>query len=1012
MNMNASCSKISCVFVLVSLCSFYSLFAQGSGSMKGRVLDKDNGEPLIGTNIVIQNTSLGVAADIDGKFYLPTIPVGTWTVKVSCLGYMAVTREITMTAGVTIEQEFRLKPQAIMGEEVVVTVQARGQNAAINQQLTSERIANIVSSARIQELPDANAAESIGRLPGVSLLRSGGEATQVVIRGLEPKYSTITIDGIALPSTSSSVHSNDLSVSLSSSFANSGDRSTDLSMISSTSLEGIEVFKTVTADMDAAVIGGTVNFDIRHAKSSSEDLPLVSFLAQGAYKGMLNSYRDYKFVGSVEKRFFSDKFGVFVQGIAQRQNLTSDQLSAYYYADNLNTLKNPDTIAMGYTSLSFVPTIQKRYDGTVTLDYKLPDGELSLLTLASRGTTTTEQHSEQYPVANAPNYKDVIVFGISLETTDLDVISNILRYKQIFGSLKIEAKLSNAYSDNVSPYGWYMDFQQLGSGTHNIPTSLTPSAVALWGQNLIDTSQMKWIGDKAWSSFTKQDDQQISLDVENKFNFSDLVSLAVKVGGMYKYTIRYYNYDQAEGDLSISTGTPQIGARAYIVQQLPWLQYAPYNLDPSGNSKFNYSGFYDSGLNFGEFLNGEYSMHSAVKTNVIDNIMHILKDYRSGVTSSGDHAVLDPDYVQSMANDYSGHESRSAFYLMATLNVGQSLSIIPGVRYQELRTSYTATQFLGYNEANISVAYPHSTVTAENRYRYWLPDISIKFNPLEAIGIRASYTNTIAYPDFKSFIPILYINNSTHVITYNNTNLMPERAKNYDVQVSLHNNNIGLFAVGLFLKKIDDEIYNPGALFLDTLMVKAYGFPSSGTSVCTLYTYINNPFQVKVWGIETEWQTHFWYLPGPLGNLVMNVNYTHLFSQGTFSKRMLIPISKSKNRIVDTLYNDGLYQQPTDVANLSIGYDYKKFSILASMIYQSKVFNQPNFYWTLRSDKTKYLRWDIVVKQGLPWYNLEVYFDLNNLNKEADIYAIRKNGFPLSENSYGLTADLGVRWSL
>ena len=61
-------------------------------------------------------------------------------------------------------------------------------------------IVNIVSRARIQELPDANAAESVSRLPGVSLIRTGGEGSKVVIRGLSPQYNQITIDGVELPS--------------------------------------------------------------------------------------------------------------------------------------------------------------------------------------------------------------------------------------------------------------------------------------------------------------------------------------------------------------------------------------------------------------------------------------------------------------------------------------------------------------------------------------------------------------------------------------------------------------------------------------------------------------------------------------------------------------------------------------------------------------------------------------------------------------------------------------------
>jgi len=134
---------------------------------------------------------------------------------------------------------------------------------------------------------------------------------------------------------------------------------------------------------------------------------------------------------------------------------------------------------------------------------------------------------------------------------------------------------------------------------------------------------------------------------------------------------------------------------------------------------------------------------------------------------------------------------------------------------------------------------------------------------------------------------------------------------------------------------------------------------------------------------------------------VLNVNYTHIFSDATFNKTRMT--NARVPQPVDTSYTDKLYQQPTDVVNLSVGYDYKKFSILASMIYQSQVFNQPNFWWMLRSDKATYLRWDIVIKQGLPWLNMEIYCDANNLNNATDLSIIRKNDLPISENSYGLT---------
>jgi len=145
-------------------------------------------------------------------------------------------------------RNFQLTGQAILGDEVIVTAQARGQNAAITQQLNSNTISNIVASDRIKELPDASAAESIGRLPGVSIDRYNGEATGIAIRGLAPKYNTVTVNGVTLPATDRE------------------NRSVDLSLISSNLLDGIEVKKANTPDMDADALGGTI--DLRFKRST------------------------------------------------------------------------------------------------------------------------------------------------------------------------------------------------------------------------------------------------------------------------------------------------------------------------------------------------------------------------------------------------------------------------------------------------------------------------------------------------------------------------------------------------------------------------------------------------------------------------------------------------------------------------------------------------------------------------------------------------------------------------
>jgi hypothetical protein len=256
------------LFVSAILCTVLMLLSpsvQASVSavtVQGRVKDAQTGESLPSANVTLVSTGLGAAADINGRYVIRNVPAGSYTIRASYIGYKSSEVHVDIQEGVNVTRDFALENVGIKGEGITVTAQAQGQNQAINRQLAADHLMNVVSSARIQELPDANAAESIGRLPGVSITRYGGEGTKVVIRGLEPKYNVVTVDGVRMAS------------------SNAADRSTDLSMISPNILESIEVSKTVTADQDADVIGGTVNFKLREAQGGKEGL-VLSFLRRG-----------------------------------------------------------------------------------------------------------------------------------------------------------------------------------------------------------------------------------------------------------------------------------------------------------------------------------------------------------------------------------------------------------------------------------------------------------------------------------------------------------------------------------------------------------------------------------------------------------------------------------------------------------------------------------------------------------------------------------------------------------
>ena len=165
---------------LISILLFSIIYAQNF-SITGFVKDAKNGNLLVGANVFIVGTSLGASAREDGQYKINNVKPGTYSVKASYIGYVTTEDSVTIT-DTDINLDFNLSYTTIEGKEVNVTAQAKGQMDAINRQLNARSIVNIISSDRIQELPDANAAESVARVPGVSIKREGGEGNKVVIR--------------------------------------------------------------------------------------------------------------------------------------------------------------------------------------------------------------------------------------------------------------------------------------------------------------------------------------------------------------------------------------------------------------------------------------------------------------------------------------------------------------------------------------------------------------------------------------------------------------------------------------------------------------------------------------------------------------------------------------------------------------------------------------------------------------------------------------------------------------
>ena len=972
-------------------CMTITASAQRTATLSGTIKDAQTGDALPGANVLLVGTGMGATTDISGKFIVRNVTAGSYSIRVTYIGYTTSTLSIVVNEGVDVRKDFKLSAVAIEGETVVITAQAAGQNEAINQQLTSMPVMNVVSAARIQELPDANAAESVSRLPGVSLIRTGGEGAKVVIRGLSPQFNQVTIDGVELPSdvaSSNNLTSTDRTAQESQS-NQLGDRAEDLSMISSSMLGGIEVIKAITPDMDATLIGGVVNFGLRKAGKGMQSritpelswVPNIELRMQGGFNALKDTRSDYRFVGSLEKRFMDDAFGVFVQASTERRNLSSNNLGVGY---NLTDKIHGDAGIPDLSTLELtdVNRNRERVGATVVLDYQHETGEIGLMNFGSSSDTRAWNRGQ---VINTGNRWVNYTAGESRDK--LNVLSNMLSVKQEIPLFHVDFKLSHSYSESRSPEDLYFNFRQQDAGLGNLGdlTKLPPQALA----TLIKPNAATSYQDAISTSTTLSHERSISgsLDLQTDLQLLDWVSSKVKFGGSYHRRTRTYDFNTSSG----STWGEDAMLNAF--------RSAYPSLITTG-SLLSMLNFIDDPYRYGTFLNGDYTLAFPISIDMMWKLLPVARR----TPQVGDRGGYQPNDLGNVINDYDGTEDKSAAYAMMTFNFGDQVTILPGVRYQNLTTEYT-----GVRGKLVPGGLQGGDTTVTQSHGYWLPMLHVRYAPFEWLQFHFAYTNTLNYPDYSTITPRYLI--GTGFISYNNYRINPARSQNLDIVASVHSNEIGLLTLNGFKKRIEDLIFFSKTYVTDVRMYP--DLPATNGELFELNTYINNPIPIDVYGIEAEWQTHFWYLPQPFTGLVLNFNYTHIFSEASYPRSELsVAYDDDGNSVttrLDTAYTTRLLNQPNDILNLTIGYDYMGFSARVSMLYQDNIFKRPDFWMQNRVNSAAYTRWDLSVKQELPWMGMQIFFNVNNITGENELDINQKTGFPAYEQRYGMSADLGLR---
>ncbi|MCM4169364.1 Vitamin B12 transporter BtuB [Arenibacter antarcticus] len=177
----------------------FSSFSQKNGRIIGNIQDKNTLERLIGVNISIEGTSLGTITDDTGRFNL-MLPVGTYTVTASFLGYKTATLyNIELTSGNDRIINFEMEPESEALEGVVISYN-RNTSVKTTDMITPLSVQQLTSQ-EIKSNPGGNfdVSKVVQTLPGVGLSNGVGERNDIIVRGGAPNENVYYLDGIEIP---------------------------------------------------------------------------------------------------------------------------------------------------------------------------------------------------------------------------------------------------------------------------------------------------------------------------------------------------------------------------------------------------------------------------------------------------------------------------------------------------------------------------------------------------------------------------------------------------------------------------------------------------------------------------------------------------------------------------------------------------------------------------------------------------------------------------------------------
>ena len=784
------------------------------GTIRGRIIDASK-QTLPGASIYIENLRTGVTSDVNGYYTFSNLNPGTYTIKISYVGYSPVEMKITIPAGKTLEKDVVLN-EGLELQEVVVGGAFQGQRRAINSQKNSLGITNVVSADQVGKFPDSNIGDALKRISGINVQYDQGEARFGQVRGTSADLSSVTINGNRIPS------------------AEGDTRNVQLDLIPADMIQTIEVNKVVTPDMDGDAIGGSINLV---TKNSPYKRTITATAGSGynwiSEKAQLNlgfTYGD---------RFFNDKLGIMLSASYQNAPSGSDDVEFVWDTDSKGTICLTDYQIRQYYVTRERQSYSAAFDWDINANHKLffkgifnnrNDWEnryrLTLKDLnkdvnkKKEGAVADNKASVRLQTkAGSPNNRNARLER--QRTMDFTVGG-----EHLFGKLSMDWNASYARASEERPNERYLGYE-LKKQNFDIDLSdiRRPYASAQAGSTLILNNNF------SLQELTEQQEDIVEKDLKFSMNFK-----LPLVKGFYSNQLRF-------------------GAKVVDKSKDKDLEF--YDYEPVDEKAFNSNSF----SNTSEQNRNGYMPGEKYKAGTF-----ISKEYVGGLDLNNSSLFNKTENPEELAGEYKARETVTAGYLRFDQNFGKKLSAMVGLRLENTHLKYNGRKLTLNDDGD-----PESlTVTPDVKDSYLniLPSVLLKYNVNEDFKIRGSFTETLSRPKYSALIPNVNINNKDSELTLGNPELKPTTSFNFDLSADYYFKSVGLVSIGIYYKDIND--------FIVTQTVRGYEYEGNSYDK---FMQPRNAGDANLLGVEVGYQRDFGFIAPTLKCVGFYGTYTYTHSK-------------------------------------------------------------------------------------------------------------------------------------